>query len=104
MDSITGNKTWKFADLQPGSKAIGCKWIFKKKMKADETIDKFKARFIAMWFTRKEGIDHFKTYASVVRIATITMLMVFASIYKFVIHQMDVKTTFFVVNWMRRCI
>lgn len=33
MDSILGNNTWKLVDLPHGCKAIGCKWIFKKKMK-----------------------------------------------------------------------
>nr|GFA35768.1 zinc finger, CCHC-type [Tanacetum cinerariifolium] len=30
-------------DLPPGCKRLGCKWIFKKKMKADGTIEKYKA-------------------------------------------------------------
>ena len=40
MDSILGNNTWILADLPPRSKPIGCKWIFKRKMKVDGTIDK----------------------------------------------------------------
>ena len=94
MDSIMGNKTWKVVDLPPGSKPIGCKWIFKKKMKVDGTIDKFKARLVAKGFTQKEGIDYFDTYAPVARIASIRVLIALASIHKFVIHQMDVKTAF----------
>jgi hypothetical protein len=94
MDSIMGNKTWKVVDLPPGSKPIGCKWIFKRKMKVDGTIDKFKARLVAKGFTQKEGIDYFDTYAPVARIASIRMLIALASIHKFVIHQMDVKTAF----------
>ncbi|GJZ82354.1 zinc finger, CCHC-type containing protein [Tanacetum coccineum] len=38
-----GNNTWVLADLPPGFKPLGCKWIFKKKMKVDGTIEKFKA-------------------------------------------------------------
>ena len=57
MDSIMGNKTWKLVDLPPGSVPVGCKWIFKKKMKADGTIDKFKARLVAKGFKQQEGID-----------------------------------------------
>ncbi|CAH9072603.1 unnamed protein product [Cuscuta europaea] len=43
MNSIMGNNTWVLSDLPPGCTPIGCKWIFKKKMKVDRTIDKFKA-------------------------------------------------------------
>ena len=94
MDSIMGNKTWKLVDLPPGSKPIGCKWIFKKKMKVDGTIDKFKARLVVKGFIQKEGIDYFDTYAPVARISTIRVLIALASIYKLQIHQMDVKTAF----------
>ncbi|GJY79526.1 zinc finger, CCHC-type containing protein [Tanacetum coccineum] len=44
MDSIMKNNTWILSDLPPGSKPLGCKWIFKMKMKVNGTIDKFKAR------------------------------------------------------------
>ena len=52
MDLIMSNKTWKLVDLLPGSKPIGCKWVFKKKMKIDGTIDKFKARLIVKGFVK----------------------------------------------------
>ncbi|XP_072066897.1 uncharacterized protein [Arachis hypogaea] len=94
MDSIMRNNTWKLVDLPRGSKAISSKWIFKKKMKVDGTVDKFKARLVAKGFAQKEGIDYFDTYAPVARIATIRVLIALASIFNFVIHQMDVKTTF----------
>ncbi|KAL0445977.1 UNVERIFIED_CONTAM: putative mitochondrial protein [Sesamum latifolium] len=42
MDSIMGNNTWVLADLPPGCKPLGCKWIFKKKMKVDGTIEKLR--------------------------------------------------------------
>nr|GEW88432.1 zinc finger, CCHC-type [Tanacetum cinerariifolium] len=35
MDSIIGNNTWVLADLPPGCKPFGCKWIFKRKLKMD---------------------------------------------------------------------
>lgn len=94
MDSIIGNNTWTLVDLPPGFKPISCKWIFKKKIKVDGTIDKFKARLVAKGFTQKECIDYFDTYAPVARISTIRVLIALATIHKLEIHQMDVKTAF----------
>ncbi|GJT04145.1 zinc finger, CCHC-type containing protein [Tanacetum coccineum] len=42
---------WVLSDLPPGCKPLGCKWIFKRKMKVDGTIDKFKARLIVVSFS-----------------------------------------------------
>ena len=38
IDSILQNHTWELVDLPPGSKPLGYKWIFKRKMKTDETV------------------------------------------------------------------
>ncbi|KAD5961709.1 hypothetical protein E3N88_13182 [Mikania micrantha] len=94
MDSIMQNNTWRLTDLPPGCKPLGCKWIFKKKMKVDGSIDKFKARLVIQGFRQKEGIDYFDTYAPVARISTIRFLIALGAIHNLVIHQMDVKTAF----------
>ena len=46
IDSILQNHTWELVDLPPGSKVLESKWIFKRKMKVDGSIDKFKARLV----------------------------------------------------------
>ncbi|GJS85776.1 zinc finger, CCHC-type containing protein [Tanacetum coccineum] len=93
MDSIMGNNTWVLTDLPPGCRPLGCKWIFKRKMKVDKTVEKFKARLVIQGFKQKSGIDYFDTYAPVTRISTIRLLIAMASIHSLIIHQMDVKTT-----------
>nr|GEV14755.1 zinc finger, CCHC-type [Tanacetum cinerariifolium] len=45
MDSIMGNNTWVLTDLPPGCKPLGCKWIFKRKLKVDLTKDFLSSRF-----------------------------------------------------------
>ncbi|GJW42718.1 hypothetical protein Tco_0071517 [Tanacetum coccineum] len=35
IGSIMENNTWVLSDLPPGCKPLGCKWIFKRKMKVD---------------------------------------------------------------------
>ncbi|GJZ63363.1 zinc finger, CCHC-type containing protein [Tanacetum coccineum] len=94
IGSIMENNIWVLSDLPPGCKPLGCKWIFKRKMKVDGAIDKFKARLVIQGFRQKEGIDYFDTYAPVARITTIRLLLVLAAIHNLVINQMDVKTTF----------
>ncbi|GJR99212.1 retrovirus-related pol polyprotein from transposon TNT 1-94 [Tanacetum coccineum] len=66
IESILQNHTWELVDLPPGCKPLGYKWIFKKKMKADGTVDKYKARLEIQGF-RLTNLE---------------------------IHQMDVKTAF----------
>ncbi|GJS96792.1 zinc finger, CCHC-type containing protein [Tanacetum coccineum] len=44
IDSIMANNTWVLADLPLGCKPLGCKWIFKRKLNVDVTIEKFMAR------------------------------------------------------------
>ncbi|GJS47701.1 zinc finger, CCHC-type containing protein [Tanacetum coccineum] len=65
MDSIMGNNTWVLAKLPPGCRPLGCKWIFKRKLKVDGSIEKFKARLVIQGFKQKSGIDYFDTYALV---------------------------------------
>ncbi|GJV55694.1 zinc finger, CCHC-type containing protein [Tanacetum coccineum] len=75
-------------------KPLGCKWIFKIKLKVDGTVEKFKARLVIQGFKQKSRIDYFDTYAPMARISTIRLLIAMVSIHSLIIHQMDVKTAF----------
>nr|GEV61341.1 ATP phosphoribosyltransferase 1, chloroplastic [Tanacetum cinerariifolium] len=77
-----------------GGGAGGYKWIFKKKMKSDGTIDKYKARLVIIGFRQCEGQDYFDTYSLVTRITSIRMVLVMAALRNLEVHQMDVKTEF----------
>ncbi|GKA93173.1 retrovirus-related pol polyprotein from transposon TNT 1-94 [Tanacetum coccineum] len=94
IESILQNHTWELVDLPPGCKALGYKWIFKKKMKADGTVDKYKARLVIQGFRQREGLDYFDTYSPVTRITSIRMIIAIAALRNLEIHQMDVKTAF----------
>ncbi|KAK1667679.1 hypothetical protein QYE76_055838 [Lolium multiflorum] len=94
MDSILTNETWEICPKPMGCKPIDCKWIFKKKLRPDGTIEKYKARLVAKGFTQKEGEDFFDTYSLVARMTTIRVLIALGASHKFLVHQMDVKTAF----------
>ena len=65
-----------------------------KKYNTNGSIQTFKTRIVAKGFKQREGVDYFDTYAPVARIISIRVLLALASIYKFIVHQMDVKTAF----------
>ena len=94
MKSLISNKPWKLVDLPPGCKTIGCKWVLRKKLKSDGSIDKYKARVVAKGFKQLEGLEFFDTLYPVTRITSISLLVAMAAIFYLQIHQMDVKIAF----------
>ncbi|WJZ95257.1 hypothetical protein VitviT2T_014041 [Vitis vinifera] len=94
IDSILQNHTWELLDLPPGCKPLSSKWIFKRKMKVDGSIDKYKARLVIKGYRQTEGLDYFDTYSPVTRINSIRMVLAIAALRNLEIHQMDVKTAF----------
>nr|GEW42906.1 hypothetical protein [Tanacetum cinerariifolium] len=67
IDSIMGNNTWVLTDLPPGCRPLGCKWICKRKLKVDRTIEKFKARLVIQGFKQDSKIYYFDPYALLAR-------------------------------------
>nr|GEW85284.1 hypothetical protein [Tanacetum cinerariifolium] len=96
VNTITESRDARFNKnrLTPGSKAIKSKWIFKRKLRVDGSIEKFKARLVSKGFTQREGLDYFDTYALVAWTTTIRILIALAFINKFIIYQIYVKTAF----------
>ncbi|GJZ39916.1 retrotransposon protein, putative, ty1-copia subclass [Tanacetum coccineum] len=81
-----------FMDLLSGCKPLGYKWIFKKKMKADDTINKYKARLAIKGFRQQTCLYYFDTYS--MRITPVKMILAIAALKNKEVHQMDVKMTF----------
>nr|GEX35285.1 retrovirus-related Pol polyprotein from transposon TNT 1-94 [Tanacetum cinerariifolium] len=80
------------SDLPKGKKAIGIKWVFRKKK--DERGIKNKVRLVTQGYTQEEGIDYDEVFAPVARIKVIRLFLAYASFMGFMVYQMDVKSAF----------
>ncbi|XP_019100945.1 PREDICTED: uncharacterized protein LOC109132931 [Camelina sativa] len=58
---------------------MSSKWVFRVKLHADSSLDKYKARLVAQGFKQEEGIDYLETYSPVVRTTTVRAILYFAS-------------------------
>ncbi|KAL0293905.1 UNVERIFIED_CONTAM: Retrovirus-related Pol polyprotein from transposon RE2 [Sesamum radiatum] len=94
MDSMSSNKVWTFVDPPKGVKPIGFKWVYKRKLAADEEVTTFKAKLIEKGYTQRPRVDFEETYSPVAMAKSIQIVLAIAAWYDYEIWQMDVKTIF----------
>ncbi|KAJ9556017.1 hypothetical protein OSB04_010631 [Centaurea solstitialis] len=94
MQSMYDNQVWELTDLPQHCRAVGRKWVFKKKTDMDGNVHTFKARLVAKGFTQTHGIDYDETFSPVAMLKSIWILMAISAYFNYEIWQMDVKTAF----------
>lgn len=51
LEALASNNTWDVVDLPDGRSPIGCKWVFKIKLKSTGAVERYKARLVAKGYT-----------------------------------------------------
>ena len=93
-DALCRNDTWDLEPLPKDRKSIGGKWVLRVKTRADGTIDKYKARFVAKGYNQIEGIDYHETFAPTAKPETVRMLLAIAAQDGGTLWLMDVKSAY----------
>jgi hypothetical protein len=95
ISSLEEKKAFERTKLPSGRKAIGLRWTYDYKYHPDGTIiqGKEKARLVAQGFSQRPE-DYGETYAPVVKLVSVRILLALANHYDFEIMSFDVKTAF----------
>jgi hypothetical protein len=77
MLTLAKANTWTLTN-KPKHKTVnivGCRWVFKKKLKSDGSIEKYKARLVAQGFTQQHGVDYHDTFSPVLDYTTLKVML-----------------------------
>jgi hypothetical protein len=75
IQTLIAQKTWKPVPRSEETRVIKSTWVFKLKRLPDGSASKFKARYCVRGGMRQWGVDYFETYAPVVQLSTIRVLV-----------------------------
>jgi hypothetical protein len=94
LNNFTPNQVWTLEEHPKGARVIGTKWVFHNKQDDQGIVVRNKARLVARGFSQVEGLDFRETFAPVVRLEAIRILLAYASYHETKLYQMDVKSAF----------
>lgn len=94
LAALEANNTWTVQTLPPGKRTIGCKWVYKAKLKANGSLDRYKARLVAQGFTQQAGIDFQDIFSPVAKLTTVRLLLSIAAQLNWNFLQLDINNAF----------
>ncbi len=94
FDAHIKNKTWDLIEWKPEMNLTGSTWTFKVKRDENGTPIKYESRLCAQGYSQIPGIDYDTTYAPVVDVNTIRLLLCFAANQSLTIYQADIPTAY----------
>jgi len=94
IQSLLDNGTFELVQLPPGRKAVGSKWVFKVKRKADGSIEHYKGRLVAQGFSQRPSFDYTETFAPTPQWAAIRAILALAALEDLHLESVDISSAF----------
>lgn len=67
FSALHRNNTWILVPPLPDRKIVGRKWVFKVKLKSDDSVERYKAWLVAKGFHQTQGLDYFETFSPMIK-------------------------------------
>lgn len=95
ISSINSYETWSinYSNIHPDD-ILTTKWVFTIKKDSHGKFVKCKARLVARGFQQEQGRDFNEIFSPVVKTESIRILLSFAAVEDYEIHQIDIKSAF----------
>jgi hypothetical protein len=94
LNALKANQTRDIVDCPSGVTSLGCQWVYSIKIKADGSLDRYKAQLVALGNHQKYKVHYEETFAPVAKMGTIRTILAIAASKHWCLHQLDVKNTF----------
>ena len=78
LNQFQRNEVWCLVPRPSHQSVIGTKWVFRNKMNEEGVVTRNKARLVAQGYSQEERVDFEETFAPVVRLEAIRILLAFA--------------------------
>ncbi|CAI7878246.1 unnamed protein product [Closterium sp. NIES-54] len=90
----------------PGANIVDGMWIFRVK-RPPGSPPAFKARYVARFFSQRQGVDYFHTFSPTLKMTTLRVLLHVAAQHDYELHSLDFSTAFLQGSlheeiWLRR--
>ena len=94
IEALSLKTTWELGQAPPGAKVLPCKWVFKLKLNADGSVDRYKARLVAGGHRQVPGVDVDDVFAPVARYESLRALLALVAAGDLELGSVDISNAF----------
>jgi hypothetical protein len=94
ISSLHDHNTWELTELPAGHKALGVRWVYKRKEKSDGSTERYKARLVVQGYSQVPFLHFVETFAPVAKFTSLRAVLAIAAIEDMEIDHLDVSSAF----------